>query len=344
MTQTTEPIELEQPSNALVRLDDNPAYLMRRATDVAGVSRDIVMKTAIAIQGRKYVKVEGWQAIAIAHGCIASSRDVERIESGFRAIGEVRRMSDGIVLATAEGFVGDDEVKTWGQRPEYAKRAMAQTRAISRACRSAFAHVVVLIDANLSTTPAEEMPLEQSEKPTKTPPRATGASSKGTLAATGGTGKPFKSKTDLVRILGANPEAAVAVLRLNGVLLDTETLDDFPEHKLPQNATEMNALLVAISNYVDNSKPDPQDGPEQDEFAINPGPEPAWKSHKFHFGPAKGTTLGEFARVDSKKFYGWVMNYNPSADSKGNPKNPSPEDMALRDALDEAKKYMEARK
>jgi hypothetical protein len=35
---------------------------------------------------------------------------------------------------------------------------MVQTRAISRACRSAFAHIVVLIDSKLSTTPAEEVP------------------------------------------------------------------------------------------------------------------------------------------------------------------------------------------
>jgi hypothetical protein len=37
---------------------------------------------------------------------------------------------------------------------------MAQTRAISRACRSAFAHVVVMMNAGLSTTPAEEVPME----------------------------------------------------------------------------------------------------------------------------------------------------------------------------------------
>jgi hypothetical protein len=81
-------------------------------------------------------------------------------------------MDDGAVIATAEGFVGDDEpvwnggqvtdrygkIKTYEKRPEYAKRAMAQTRAISRACRSAFAHVVVMMDAGLSTTPAEEVP------------------------------------------------------------------------------------------------------------------------------------------------------------------------------------------
>jgi hypothetical protein len=37
---------------------------------------------------------------------------------------------------------------------------MAQTRAISRACRSAFAFVVTMMDAGLETTPAEEVPHE----------------------------------------------------------------------------------------------------------------------------------------------------------------------------------------
>jgi hypothetical protein len=132
--------------------------LMRRATDVAGVCKQIVLKTVLEIQGRKYVRVEGWQAIATAHGCIASSRGVEKVEGGWKAIGEIRRITDGVVLSTAEGFVGVDETKTWATRPEYACRAMAQTRAISRACRSAFAHVVVLMDAGLQTTPAEEVP------------------------------------------------------------------------------------------------------------------------------------------------------------------------------------------
>jgi hypothetical protein len=129
----------------------------RQATDVAGVCKDIVHQTAQAIGGRKYVRVEGWQAIATAHGCVASARDVERIEGGWRAIGEVRRMDTGQVIATAEGFLGEDE-PVWAKRPEYAKRAMCQTRAISRACRSAFAHVVVLIGGGLETTPAEEVP------------------------------------------------------------------------------------------------------------------------------------------------------------------------------------------
>jgi hypothetical protein len=144
----------------------------RTATDVAGVCKAIVVQTAVNIQGRKYVRVEGWQAIAVAHGCIAGARDVERITGGVRAIGEVRRGTDGVVLASAEGFVGDDE-DTWGKRAEYAKRAMAQTRAISRACRSAFAHVVVMMNAGLETTPAEEVPaggFDNRPTPPPTPP------------------------------------------------------------------------------------------------------------------------------------------------------------------------------
>lgn len=138
----------------------------RLSTNAASLCSEIVKRTAVTIQGRRFVSVEGWQSIAVAHGCVASSGDVEVVPGGVRAIGYVRRMVDGMVLAQAEGFVGEDEVGWFGgtdsrgkwypARPMYAIRAMAQTRAISRACRSAFAHVVVLIDADLSTTPAEE--------------------------------------------------------------------------------------------------------------------------------------------------------------------------------------------
>lgn len=139
----------------------------RASTDAASMCREIVVATATNIQGKSYVTVEGWQAIAIAHGCTAGARDVERVEGGVRAVGEIRRMSDGVVISVAEGFVGEDEPtwygglsrgKTLPRRADYAIRAMAQTRAISRACRSAFAHVVVMMKANLSTTPAEEVP------------------------------------------------------------------------------------------------------------------------------------------------------------------------------------------
>lgn len=157
--------------NAIAPIQSSNVEAFRASTDAAEICKGIVVETAKNIQGRKYVCVEGWQAIAIAHGCAASSRDVERVEGGVRAVGEVRRMSDGALIAQAEGFVGEDEAtwfggetisygkpKTLPKRSDYAIRAMAQTRAISRACRSAFAHVVVMMNAGLATTPAEEVP------------------------------------------------------------------------------------------------------------------------------------------------------------------------------------------
>lgn len=158
-------VKIEQP-NADVR-----AY--RASTEAADICKEIVVAASSTIQGRRFVSVEGWSAIAVAHGCTLSARDVERVDGGVRAIGEVRRMSDGQLIATGEGFVGEDETTWYGgkdkrgrvheKRNDYAIRAMAQTRAMSRAGRTAFAHVVVMMNAGLATTPAEEMVTYDSE-------------------------------------------------------------------------------------------------------------------------------------------------------------------------------------
>jgi hypothetical protein len=155
----------------IIQDNNNPIANIKRSTDVAGACKEIVSRTSIKIQNRKYVPVEGWMAIATAHGCNLSATDVKSVDGGISAKGIVRRISDGLILGEAEGFVGDDE-KTWASRPLFARRAMAQTRAMSRAARSVFAHVVVLMDAGLETTPAEEMGHEIEVKTiTSTPQR-----------------------------------------------------------------------------------------------------------------------------------------------------------------------------
>jgi hypothetical protein len=145
-------------ANALAVIDtsETNAAIFRQSTDAASMCRDIVVQRAISLQGKRYVPIEGWQAIALAHGCIASAENVRMVDGGIAADGIIRRMRDGQEVARAEGFLGDDE-KMWANRPMFARRAMAQTRAMSRACRSAFAHVVVMMDVGLETTPAEEM-------------------------------------------------------------------------------------------------------------------------------------------------------------------------------------------
>ena len=154
----------------LQTIENNPIANIKKSTDVAGACKEIVSRTSIKIQNKKYVPVEGWMAIATAHGTNLSATDVKAVEGGISARGIVRRISDGIILGEAEGFVGDDE-KTWSSRPLFARRAMAQTRAMSRAARSVFAHVVVLMDAGLETTPAEEMGHEVEVKAVSTPQR-----------------------------------------------------------------------------------------------------------------------------------------------------------------------------
>lgn len=173
-----------------------PQAQMRLATDVAGVSREIVFKTARSIQGRKYVQVEGWMAIATAHGCALSAEDVRAVDGGIAARGVVKRIKDGVIITTAEGFVGNDE-KMWAGRPLFARRAMAQTRAMSRAARSAFAHVVVMIDSGLSTTPAEEMDgIEADPAPAKpaAKPQPKAAPKPVTECACGGSKNPTQSQ------------------------------------------------------------------------------------------------------------------------------------------------------
>ncbi len=162
---------------SIVKVEHAPQELAateyhRKATDVAGLVRAIVTGKAVQIGPRKYVPVDAYQAIANAMGCVASARDVRKVDGGYTAIGEVKRLSDGKVLAEGEGFVGDDEPK-WKNGPEYARRSMVQTRAIGRACRAAFAFVVPMIDLGLSSTPAEEMEGVSQGSETPPPPRGT---------------------------------------------------------------------------------------------------------------------------------------------------------------------------
>ena len=215
----------------------NPGVLMTQATDVAGVCGEIVKRTAQTIQGRKYVRVEGWQSIAAAYGCVASSVNVRKVDGGVRATGELRRVTDGALIASAEGFVGEDEPtwyggvvqsygkeKTLPKRPDYAIQAMAQTRAISRVCRSAFAFVVVMIDGKLSTTPAEEMGYtieQEDEKATGgTPPldATTGASAPGEPSAAG------ETRTETLRRLCNDAHMAVADILKKGEVASAEEM------------------------------------------------------------------------------------------------------------------------
>ena len=365
------PIDVEVESKALAVIpppNESPMELIGHAGRVAVACKQIVLRTACNIQGKKYVKVEGWQSIAIAHGCCASSRDVERLESGFRAIGEVRRMSDGILLATAEGFVGFEE-KTWGKRDEYAQRAMAQTRAISRACRSAFAHIVVMMEAGLSTTPAEEVPPdgfndEPAPKPPQTAqkPPAKASPAKASQANGGGSDTPgfaerckakFRKAMD-----GPMGPYAWAWAVNNGVIMDTEVLADGEAAKFPQSlqdfekaTAEMETIRKAWTNHQQEvyekavllHEAESAKKPTKTEtgFVIKPKPEQEpWRTMPIPFGKDAGKLMGD---LDKKKLWGWWANFKVETEYNGKPKAPGTlaRDQQFRAMLDAAGAHYE---
>lgn len=214
-------------NNHQVIAQAEPAQVMATVNNVAGACKAIVGASCMQIQGRNYIKVEGWQAIAAAHGCTASADSVTPVEGGIAATATIRRLTDGAILGQAEGFVGDDE-GMWAKRPLYARRAMAQTRAISRACRSAFAHVVVAMNAGFgtdySTTPAEEVPADgfndrptprQSSPATRpaTAPAAPVQASAQAIAWTAEQRAEAKAYADAISAHGAAAQAELVKLR-----------------------------------------------------------------------------------------------------------------------------------
>ena len=122
------------------------------------------------INKKAYPSVEHWQTVASFYGVTARITQVDYVneggESGYRAIAEAIKGNQ--ILSRAEGFCGDTEDR-WNGRPAHQRRAMAQTRAVSRVLRTVFSRIMIL--AGVSATPAEEME-DHGEDFTDTPRQA----------------------------------------------------------------------------------------------------------------------------------------------------------------------------
>ena len=156
----TEMIPAEPPSAISLGAvsASTPGALVAGATEAANALVSVVdsRKLYSMIQGRKYVRVEGWLTLATMMGCLPYEVSNEADEDGvYVATVELRRMSDGAVLARASAEAGAKDEKKWGNAPAYQRRSMASTRATGKVCRTAFAWVMAL--AGYATTPAEEM-------------------------------------------------------------------------------------------------------------------------------------------------------------------------------------------
>lgn len=107
------------------------------------------------IQGKKYVKVEGWELLGTFLGILPKERSItEHADGSFEAAFDLVRQSDGTIVGGASALCGMDE-KRWGGADRYARRSMAATRAVGKAYRTSFSWIISL--AGYAPTPAEEM-------------------------------------------------------------------------------------------------------------------------------------------------------------------------------------------
>lgn len=151
-THESQPVQLGTLSAA------TPTALVAGATEAANALADVVRKAklSVRIQGRDYVRVEGWTTLGTMLGVVA--REVETVardDGAYVSTVELVRMADGAVISRASAECGGPDEPVWNKRPPYARRSMAQTRATGKACRLAFSWIMAL--AGYEATPAEEM-------------------------------------------------------------------------------------------------------------------------------------------------------------------------------------------
>ena len=157
-----------QHANVLLFGTTDPNEIIASATAKANALAKVVedRKLYTDIQGKKHVRVEGWQMLGALLGVFPSVKsrplygpDGEKL--GWEATCEARTIG-GDLVGSADSQCTRDEPpgrngreNRWLNAPDYAVRSMAQTRATSKALRLALGFVMSL--AGFDTTPAEEM-------------------------------------------------------------------------------------------------------------------------------------------------------------------------------------------
>lgn len=142
----------------------NPALepLRHQVGIVKALAPQITSRYCVALQGKQYVQVAGATLIANAMGYTVREVEVKRVDfgggvTGWEATCEILDLDTGTIIGRGSGIVTDDE-KPWGSRPQFARRAMASTRAAGRALRLSMGHLFAYLGDKVATVTLEEMP------------------------------------------------------------------------------------------------------------------------------------------------------------------------------------------
>jgi hypothetical protein len=164
------PTELEPYAQAPTTLfgTTDPDIALNRMSEIAERLIDVVRdrKLVARIQGKEYLTAEAWQVVGSMVGVLPVVVWTKPNETGDGYIARVEaRTLSGQVVGAAEAECSRAE-KVWRDRYPSTLRAMAQTRAVSRALRAPLGQIVAL--AGYDAASAEEMPPPSDEPPTST--------------------------------------------------------------------------------------------------------------------------------------------------------------------------------
>ena len=154
-TETGE-IVLAKPEALNIFGASEPVKVIERAAAIATALSTVLRQQRLTsnIQGKEYVRVEGWTLLGSMLGVFPIIVWTRRTEDGWEARVEARTLS-GAMVGAAEASCDRTE-DSWVDRDDYALRSMAQTRATSKALRLPLGFVVTM--AGFEATPAEEVP------------------------------------------------------------------------------------------------------------------------------------------------------------------------------------------
>ncbi len=169
---------VDEPRSVNTLTARTPEGLVENATGIAKALSQVIRQQGLSkkIQGRDFVSCEGWTTLGAMNGVVpvevSNTCDAEGV---YTSRVELRRINDGAVVGGASAECGaKDEVDRrgepiWANRPSYARRSMAATRATSKAFRLSFSWIMVL--SGHEATPAEEMENIIDVPPTAPSPR-----------------------------------------------------------------------------------------------------------------------------------------------------------------------------
>ncbi len=264
------------PKNAMVRHEEEsvqlgviqastPDMLVKTATAAATSLAAVIdrQKLFSVIQGKRFVRCEGWTTLAAMMGVMPHEVSVEDKDGTFTATVELRKIADGTCIGRASAECGMDEA-TWAKRSRNARRSMALTRATGKACRLSFSWVMAL--AGYEVTPAEEVAAGYQGHDDDEPRREERYEPLQPVQPTAGKASKDMTPAEKLWVCEGKIKVAATEAELDGLITFVKQavyFDEVVKGRLKAAANERHAFLAKEDAKVEGEQSRPFEGPSK---------------------------------------------------------------------------------